>query len=84
MQPFQVFFDNHLQQAKSISTATKKQINWLTISRLVIFILMLFLAYYALSNLLLWWAVIVTLTVFLGLMKLHTKVIKKLNYHKTI
>lgn len=84
MQPFQVFFDNHLQQAKSISTATKKQINWLTISRLVIFILMLFLAYYALSNLLLWWAVIVVLTVFLGLMKLHTKANKKLNYHKTI
>ena len=40
MQPFELFFDNHLQQAKTISAKTKKQITWLTVLRLSVFVLM--------------------------------------------
>ena len=73
MKDYTAFFNQHKQQAETILTSTKKQITLLTVFRLLVFVLMVWMVYLSFSNLLFIVAAILLLVVFLGLMKQHQK-----------
>jgi fatty acid desaturase len=84
MKDYTAFFNQHKQQAETILTSTKKQITLLTVFRLLVFVLMVWMVYLSFSNLLFVVAAILLLVVFLGLMKQHQKANKTLTYHQQL
>ncbi len=84
MKDYIAFFNQHKQQAEKLIASTKKQITLLTIFRLLVFVLMIWMIYLSFAKLLFAGAAFITLVVFLGLMKQHQKANKTLAYQEQL